>query len=39
MKKNFRRLIKKNLEQKKVNKIKGNKQYLKLKGDDNSFNG
>ena len=38
MKKNCKRLIKKNLEQKKVLKRKGYKLYVKWKGYDNRFN-
>ena len=38
MEKNCRRLIKKNLELKKVIKRKGDKLYVKWKGYDNSFN-
>ena len=37
MKKNYRRLIKKNLTEK-VIKRKGDKLYVKWKGYDNSFN-
>ena len=38
MKKNCRRLIKNNLEQKKYLGKKGDKLYVKWKGYDNSFN-
>ena len=38
MKKNYKRLIKMNLEQKKVIKRKGDKLYVKLKVHHNSFN-
>ena len=38
MKRNCNRLIKKNLEQKRVIKRKGDKLYVKWKGYDNSFN-
>ena len=38
MKKNCRRLIKKNSELKKMIKKKGNKLYVKWKGYNNSFN-
>ena len=38
MKKNCKRLIKKNLELKKVIKRKGNKLYVKWKGYNNFFN-
>ena len=38
MKKNCKRLIKKNLEQKRAIKRKGGKLYNKWKGYDNSFN-
>ena len=39
MKKNCKRLLNKNLEQKKVIKRKGNKLCVKWKGIDNSVNG
>ena len=38
MKKNYRRLIKKNSEQKKIIKRKGDKLYGKQKGYNSSFN-
>ena len=38
MKKSWKRLIKKNLEQKRAIKRKGDKLYVKWKGYDNSFN-
>ena len=38
MKKNCKMLIKKNLEQKKYLRKKGDKLYVKWKGYDNSFN-
>ena len=38
MKRNCKRLMKKNLEYKKVLKRKGDKLYLKWKGYDNRFN-
>ena len=38
MKRNCKRLMKKNLEYKKVLKRKGDKLYLKRKGYDNRFN-
>ena len=38
MKKNYKRLIKMNLEQKKVIKRKGDKLYVKWKEYNNSFN-
>ena len=38
MKKNYKRLINKNLVQKKVIKKKGDKLYVKSKGYDSSFN-
>ena len=38
MKKNCKRLIKKNLEQKKIIKRKGDKFYVKWEGYDDSFN-
>ena len=38
MRKNYKRLIRKSLELKKVIKKKGNKLYVKWKGYDNSFN-
>ena len=38
MKKNCRKLVKKNLEFEKVIKRNGNKLYVKWKGYDNSFN-
>ena len=38
MKKNCKKLVKKNLEQKKVLNRKGDKLYVKWKGYDNHFN-
>ena len=38
MKKNWRKLVRKNLEFRKVIKRKGNKLYVKWKGYNNSFN-
>ena len=38
MKKNCKRLIKKNFRIEKIVKRKGNKLYVKWKGYDNSFN-
>ena len=38
MKKNYKRLINKNLKQKKVIKRKGDKLHVKWKGYDNLFN-
>ena len=38
MKKNYKRLINKNSEQKKIIKRKGDKLYVKWKGYDSSFN-
>ena len=39
MKRNCKKLVNKNSEQKKVIKRKGNKLSVKWKGYDNSFNG
>ena len=38
MKNNYKKLINKNLGQKKITKKKGDKLYIKWKGYDSSFN-